>query len=930
MRTKNIKIYSLNSDNHTELLYLYKVYCAKKQIHFKEEDFVASHRQLEKIKQCLGGTHFTFCYGFGKTVERKTKVETNVGSSPSTCSSVTAEDSFLSSFNSPELMTEMNSSQSSDGTIPSRTSAEIKNRRSTRSLSGRLVHHPYDTSSSTGISDDDNSSISTTPDPTQHEQNNTPEREGPKTRKKQSDVFMEGLKSVNVGTLFRSKCNCDMSSRLWQQRSDLALQHLISICGFSREIKEYEDMRKNQELFDSLMDLIVHVKARLMRHTKLTPSLTDDEANNPPSTIEEIIIDQNEAIAFSVNEKEQENENEERKKSTLTEQLEEKLLSNLSREGYDGVKKMLSEINNVTSNSGNSVVIRSRYKLFKDIKKDIRIFEVDEKHIASVLSGYEEQQWFKSKDKHNTALSQLQKIYHTVEERDAPTNIHGASLSLQACYDAIIAKVERSLTDYKVKNPASQITMENLLEGGFLMGVPDGAVHNALSSKNSGIVTYSITLVSHNLIKYLGINPLSALHIITQCQINGPENRAVLFSVTEERYKYFTDLKQYGETKLPFYDMADAKALYMLLGHSHWSRKHKPFLGCACGKGDCNNDNHQCVQWTDETYKEKIKKSSLRWSKRDAIARLRKEEYTISDHREWCDKRNDGICHFGVVPETYNFASTIRYDVFHGRGNVCKKIIAYIRKILGGNYENLEQFALFLQTIKGWGDYEISPWLTGDGVARLKGVHIKEFTHQIEEVTRMLSALCLPHEVKYINIALLSYTKVSKMLGKIFIDEYDGVKDVLSGDPSITSSSSEENIARAFVLAYKSSVKEFYDAGMKSFLTDSSTGDGETFYVHNLRFYMPSIIDDTYKKHKLGPGIWSMEGFEYKNAQSKRAVYTHSNRKGNLPAQSLAHLYLIYTMGRQQQRKPKKNKKKTMEMLPTINENAVDAHVELV
>ena len=83
-------------------------------------------------------------------------------------------------------------------------------------------------------------------------------------------------------------------------------------------------MRKNQELFDSLMDLIVHVKARLMRHTKLTPSLTGDEANNSPSTIEEIIIDQNEAIAFSVNEKEQENENEERKKSTLTEQLEEK------------------------------------------------------------------------------------------------------------------------------------------------------------------------------------------------------------------------------------------------------------------------------------------------------------------------------------------------------------------------------------------------------------------------------------------------------------------------------------------------------------------------------------------------------------------------------------------------------------------------------
>ena len=73
-------------------------------------------------------------------------------------------------------------------------------------------------------------------------------------------------------------------------------------------------MHKNQDLFDSLMDLIVHVKARLMQHTKLTP--LSGEANNPPSTVEEI-IDQNEAIAFSVNETEQENQGEEREKINI-------------------------------------------------------------------------------------------------------------------------------------------------------------------------------------------------------------------------------------------------------------------------------------------------------------------------------------------------------------------------------------------------------------------------------------------------------------------------------------------------------------------------------------------------------------------------------------------------------------------------------------
>ena len=536
--------------------------------------------------------------------------------------------------------------------------------------------------------------------------------------------------------------------------------------------------------------------------------------------------------------------------------------------------------------------------------------------------------WFKSKDNHETALSQIQKIYQTIEERDAPATVHGASISLQTCYDAIINKIQRSLDIFLIKNPTSQLTMKDLLEDGFLMGVPDGAVHNSLSNKNNGIVTYSITLVSHNLEKYLGISPLSATSIITQCQINGPENRGILYALTCERFTKFQELEQYEGTDLPFYDMAAAKALYMLLGHSHWSRKNRPFLGCACGKGNGANDGHSCVSWTDETYSEHEQKSITRWNKRNAISRLRNKEYNVSDHRTWCDEKNQGICHFGVVPESYKFASYLRYDVFHGRGNVAKKMIAYVRKVLDGNYTNLEQFALYLQTLKSWGDYEISPWITGDGVARLKGIHLKEFVKNTDDITNLLANLCLPHEVKDLNCALKAYAKVSKMLGHIFIDNYDDVKMYVA-DSTLNSSSSKDDVAQAFSSAYKSTVNQFYEAGMKSFLTGTSEGDGETFYVHNITFYMPRIIDDTYQKHKLGPGIWSMEGFEYKNAQSKRAIYTRSNRKGNLPAQSLAHLYLIYTMGRHEHKKKKKNKEK-VPALPRIYENTDDNRVEAV
>ena len=74
-------------------------------------------------------------------------------------------------------------------------------------------------------------------------------------------------------------------------------------------------------------------------------------------------------------------------------------------------------------------------------------------------------------------------------------------------------------------------------------------------------------------------------------------------------------------------------------------------------------------------------------------------------------------------------------------------------------------------------------------------------------------------------------------------------------------------------------------------------------------------------------GLW--RDSSTKNAQSKRAVYTRSNRKGNLPAQSLAHLYLNYTMGRHEHKKKKKNKKK-VPALPTIYENTDDNRVEAV
>ena len=84
---------------------------------------------------------------------------------------------------------------------------------------------------------------------------------------------MECLGSVTAGNiLYNKQCNDSMSNRLWQQRLDVALQRLICICGFLK-LNEYDDLEKKQDLFKAVLDLIKHVKSRLIKHTKLMVSL---------------------------------------------------------------------------------------------------------------------------------------------------------------------------------------------------------------------------------------------------------------------------------------------------------------------------------------------------------------------------------------------------------------------------------------------------------------------------------------------------------------------------------------------------------------------------------------------------------------------------------------------------------------------------------
>ena len=92
---------------------------------------------------------------------------------------------------------------------------------------------------------------------------------------------------------------------------------------------------------------------------------------------------------------------------------------------------------------------------------------------------------------------------------------------------------------------------------------------------------------------------------------------------------------------------------------------------------------------------------------------------------------------------------------------------------------------------------------------------------------------------------------------------------------------------------FVNNIKEFYEIGKRSFMTKelSKVGDDETFYLHCLRFYMPKIAEETLEKHNLGLGIFTMQGFERRNKESKNTLKRFSNGKGDILSPNLKRLY---------------------------------------
>ena len=143
--------------------------------------------------------------------------------------------------------------------------------------------------------------------------------------------------------------------------------------------------------------------------------------------------------------------------------------------------------------------------------------------------------------------------------------------------------------------------------------------------------------------------------------------------------------------------------IYDLLQHSHWNRVFHPFLRCGCIRGDCekNGSEHECHMWSDAEELDYYNKSRKKWEDETENNPL----YNSTKHKDWCNKSNMGITHFGISP-TLLPRSRIVFDSFHmNKANGVLLLEATIKLVKSYGGRVIVAFNDLIEYDLQWGGY---------------------------------------------------------------------------------------------------------------------------------------------------------------------------------------------------------------------------------
>ena len=243
---------------------------------------------------------------------------------------------------------------------------------------------------------------------------------------------------------------------------------------------------------------------------------------------------------------------------------------------------------------------------------------------------------------------------------------------------------------------------------------------------------------------------------------------------------------------------------------------------------------------------------------------------------KWVDEKNDGISHFGLHPDLLP-RDGIRFDTFHMKCAITRKLMGYIRKfMLNQSTDLLDQF--INDVLKNfWRDFHLYVWKNKKNFSSFLGNELALFVANVQSIVAFLELNFVEtNEIEDIKKSLLLWVQIFKFLGITVVRNSDTYNNEVN--------------------KFEANLKEFYDRGSRTFLSTEGTTNGneETFYSHTLRFYMMDIVKVTFERHKVGVGIFNMQGFERRNKESKNCMKRFCNHRGNTCVSNMKRLIDVF------------------------------------
>ena len=441
------------------------------------------------------------------------------------------------------------------------------------------------------------------------------------------------------------------------------------------------------------------------------------------------------------------------------------------------------------------------------------------------------------------------------------------------------AKIDGDYSDYVKmmveKHQRKGRVLDDDGSGAIIIDSIDGAEHLRSKTKITSVISFSSSLFDPKWIQSKEVTAGSSLNILTWQQVRGTETIASMLPAVEDYFASKKLLRESENNHHFYYELHDGKMLYLLTQHSQWSRKFHPFLLCKCGRGEGvrNNATHVCVPISHQEQITLYERSMRRWD----LKRSRDPTYNLKKHLDWIDISNSGISHFGIHPNLLP-RHTIRFDMFHMKCAVTRKLMASLRLILLNQATDV--IDSFLKTVlkKFWNDYHMYVWKNKKNFASFLGNEIALFVGNTKSIVNFLEAnLVQTDEIKNFIKALKIWVRIFKFTAKTYIED-------------------EDAIYLNKVEIFERDLKNFYEVGSRTFLSTDGTTNGsqESFYCHVLRYYVPRLVRTTFERHRLGIGIFTMQGFERRNKESKNCMKRFSNNKGNVVMNNMKRLYDVF------------------------------------